>query len=340
MTFPGSPKTSDLLRRLIDGGYLEAAGPVLDAIGAPDERLKRRLTELQDEAERLKEVGELLKPDNAYVVAFMSDVDRRLAENKKAMDGAAPNIIKTAAGNGGEGGRQMPLLFTDDPGGAAQILVSWNEVSAEAINSITELLTSEAWQQVLGDYAATVQQNIQNLILRGFVEGWSPAAVVNQLSAMGAGLPVSYANTLIRTLYLNAYRRGTTESYKANADILEYAVRVATLDNRVCMACVMLHGTQIGLDEVVADHWNGRCTSVAKIKGIPLNVPTGQDWFLAQPSGVQQEMMGPAAYAAWQAGKINLGDLVHTSEDPLFGGMVNVASLKSLLGDGASEFYP
>jgi hypothetical protein len=143
----------------------------------------------------------------------------------------------------------------------------------------------------------------------------------------------------MRTLYLNAYRRGTTESYKANRDILEYAIRVATLDHRVCVACVLLHGTQIPLDEPVADHWNGRCTSVAKIKGIPLNIQTGKDWFMGLGGDEQAAMMGLSAYKAWQAGAIQLDQLIHTSEDDLFGAQVGVSSLVALLGAGAAQYY-
>jgi SPP1 gp7 family putative phage head morphogenesis protein len=276
------------------------------------------------------------------VRALLADLDSQLSRNGDLIDQAGGKLQTAGADAGQTIAQQLPLGFIDEQftGDAARLLVSWNRVSIDAISQLIDFTGQPGWQDLLKQYGGSVSQVAGRIALAGFLDGANPLRVARELRQSIEGLPGAYANTLMRTLFLNAYRRATTESYKANSDIVEYAVRVATLDNRVCMACVLLHGTIIPLDEPLSDHWNGRCTSVAKLRGIPLNIQTGRDWFLEQPDTVQQDMMGPAAFGAWQAGAIQLQDLLHTSEDPLFGGMVNVASLVSLLGDGAGAFYP
>jgi hypothetical protein len=163
--------------------------------------------------------------------------------------------------------------------------------------------------------------------------------MVDDLLTLVGGMPFAQAESLLRTLYLTAYRRATVASYLENADILEYHVWVATLDNRVCISCVVKHGTKLPLNQMVNDHHRGRCTSVAKIKGVPLNVPTGVDWFNSLPPDQQIDKMGYSAWLAWQDGAIDLSDYPTPYNDPVFGEMLAAASLKKLLGPQAEKYY-
>lgn len=81
------------------------------------------------------------------------------------------------------------------------------------------------------------------------------------------------------------------------------------------------------------------CTSVGILKGRPVNVQTGADWFGSLSEAQQREQMGPGAYAAWQAGAIRLEDFPHRYDDPVFGQMIRENSLKGLLGDAARNYY-
>lgn len=334
--------TSELLTRLLDGGYNDAVETVVRAIGKNSAAVNERLKELQAEAQRLADAGETLTPSNPVFRALLAEVDDQMSASAGLIDDAGKKLVNAGVDAANELQPQLPLTFLDDGEdyrAAAQVVAKWNRVSTEAIDQIARLVNSPAWTAELRKFGDSVPQTILDIAVRGFTQGWNPTKTAALIFDTTNTLPLSYSNTLMRTLYLNAYRRGTTESYKANRDILEYAVRVATLDHRVCVACVLLHGTQIPLDEPVADHWNGRCTSVVKIKGIPLNIQTGKDWFMGLGGDEQAAMMGLSAYNAWQAGAIQLDQLVHTSEDDLFGPQVNVASLVSLLGAGASQWY-
>jgi SPP1 gp7 family putative phage head morphogenesis protein len=343
MPLPTGETPGEFLSRIIDRGYDGIARQVIDAIsgGSASGIVAQRLAEVEAEAARLAQIGEKLSPDNPIIRALIADLDDQMKRNASAINSAAGRLQSAGADAGQTIAQQLPLGFMDDAASqqAAGILVGWNRVSLEAISQVIDLINNPEWTAMLSKYGESVPDAVAQIALRGFLEGWSPLRAAEALTDVVTNLPQSYANTLMRTLYLNAYRRATTESYKANGDIVEYAVRVATLDHRVCMACILLHGTIIPLDEVVADHWNGRCTSVAKIRGIPLNIQTGKDWFAGLGADQQAAMMGGSAYRAWQDGAIQLDDLVHVSDDPLFGGMVGTASLSGILGEGASQYY-
>lgn len=340
---PANPEANALLAQVLDTRYLDLVTPDLDAITARTQggRVGQRLGELQAEAQQLAANGQLLKPDNAILRALQADLATTMKSNRTLIDQSGSRMESAGIDAADELSTDLPLAYVapGDQKKAKQVLSKWKKPGKAAINQVISVTGGDAWQESLQKYTDYPASVINNIVVNGFVNGKSAASVVNQLQQTVGSLPTSAANTLLRTLFLNTYRKATTENYKANADILEYAVRVAALDNRVCLACILLHGTQIPLDEPVADHPNGRCCSVVKIVGIPLNVPTGVDWFLALDAAQQLAIMGPAAFAAWQDGAVELTDFINLHTDDLFGGMVSVASLISILGSAAQQYY-
>lgn len=135
----------------------------------------------------------------------------------------------------------------------------------------------------------------------------------------------------MRTAQLHAYRTATAAHQEANADLAERIIRVGTLDDRICLCCLALHGTELRPGEIVRDHHNGRCGSIMVVRGRQVSVRTGEQWLRDQPVGRQQTLMGEAAYSAWQDGRLQLRDFVQTYSDPVFGDMVRQAPLKSLM---------
>ncbi len=105
------------------------------------------------------------------------------------------------------------------------------------------------------------------------------------------------------------------------------------------MSCVPLHGTLVPFDEPPDEHWNGRAVVVAIVRGRGRDVQSGEDWFNGLSADRQRAMMGDAAFGAWQDGAIGLPDFVERRTDPTFGPMIQEASLKGMLGDGAKRYY-
>lgn len=88
--------------------------------------------------------------------------------------------------------------------------------------------------------------------------------------------------------------------------------RIATLDNRTCMACVMLHGAMYRSPGEFMDHPYGRCILIPVRNETRPIVPegAGEEWFMGLSDEEKRALMGPEYYAAWLAGKYRLSDLL------------------------------
>jgi hypothetical protein len=117
------------------------------------------------------------------------------------------------------------------------------------------------------------------------------------------------------------------------------------------LACIAMHGTFHTNDETLNDHHNGRCAMVPVTKtwaelgipGIPDTNPqvqTGRDWFDNLTAAQQQQFMpSQAMWSAWQSGAIGWDDVVGFHDDAVYGSMLQLPSLKAILGDDASSYY-
>ena len=87
----------------------------------------------------------------------------------------------------------------------------------------------------------------------------------------------------------------------------------------------MMDGTVHDDSETLDEHLNGECQQ-CPYSGPPLDdLGTGEAWFMAQDDAIQQAILGPAAWSAWDQGDVQLADLVSHE-----GGYAHEASLKSL----------
>lgn len=339
---PGRGETAiDLMNRLLDRGYVQASGAVLQAItrNSTTGLMARRFEELEREAARLAAEGARLTLDNAVVRAFMADFEDTMRANQALLNSAAGAVQQTGIDAAGPIARQMALPgFTDEMLRAMGI--AWNVPNPEAVARLVNYASSDAWVGLVGKYGDDAVAMVRSMAVRGALEGWGPVRTAREMRRMVEGIPPNTANTLMRTLQLTSLRDAQTVHRVANADILEYQIRIAALDDRTCVACIALHGTVMELGERVDDHHNGRCTSITKIRGWAApDVQSGPDWFRQLPEAKQREHMSAAAWEAWNAGKVRLDDFAQRTVDDVFGGMIQEASLKGILGSGAREFY-
>jgi hypothetical protein len=334
---PNTPETpQQLARRLLNAGYDSIARDVIAAIDNLPGDVIKRLEELDAEAARLMAAGEQLTPDNPAFKALLFDFDQYMEDNANLIDGVGGDLQIQGAMSGE---RLAPALSSINPAIMAQIGVGWNRVSVEAMAALVNFVNDPAWAAKIAAFAPNSVDEITKLVINGMRLGWNPLKMAAELRTRIDGLPVAWSNQMMRTLFLQSYRRGTTASYLANSNVLDGRIRIATLDNRVCIGCVALHGTILRLDEEIIEHPHGRCTSIAIIKGRRYNITTGEDWFNHQSPDVQQQMLGPVAWEAWKTGRIKLSDFVTTRQDDLYGEMLQVASLKGILGEEAQIYY-
>lgn len=327
-----------LVTRLIKDKAADLARPVIAAITGRSlgAALQKRLDDLDTRAQELAESGEQLTPDDPAMIALLAELDKAMLANGRAINGAAENTQYQGLIAGRDVGSGLTILGAGGEETLASIGISWNTVSTDAIRALANLVGTDAWRDGLGRYGASVTNDILALFIRGV----NPLEASRLIREKVEGLPAAYANNMLRTLFLTMSRRGVHATFLANADIIEYQIRLATLDTRVCMSCIALHGTRLEPGEELQDHHQGRCVAIAKLIGVPApNIRTGEDWFNGLSADEQQKRMGIGAYYAWQDGAIQLRDFVHPYQDALFGPMLREASLKEMLGPVAKAYY-
>lgn len=344
MTTPRTP-IATLVNDLLENGYQGAAQQVLDSIvgelqnGVIDKRLK----ELATEAERLAQNNEKLSPDNPVLLQLLRDVDTAMNRNVDAITSAAPDLAQAGVQSASEISNVLTFAGMSD-NTRASILSQWNRPDPQAVASLVDFTNDNAFADMLKKYQTGVIDAIRKKVTAGFVQGWGARRSARAIRTVTMGLPASQAESLLRTLHLVAYRRGTAATQAANAHLLQpTAIRVAVLDVRTCLSCIALHGTPIKIGEPVPDHWQGRCTSIAVVKGFTRNITSGVDWFNSLDPQRQQEQLAfkqsPGAYAAYSQGAVSLNDFVAHTQDDLFGDMIYQASLSGILGADAQKYY-
>lgn len=344
MTTPRTP-TAQTVDDLLENGHEEAARQTLRAIARELQSgiVNRRLNELETEAVRLEAVGERLRPDNPVLLQTLRDMDAFMGRNQQRIRDVAPDLTEAGVGAGNDISRLLTFAGMSD-NTSASIGAQWNRPDPNAVAALVDFTQDNAFDDLLSQYGSRVVDRIGLRATFGFTEGWGARRSARAIRRLAIGMPMSEAETLTRTLHLVSYRRGTAATHAANAHILqETAIRVAVLDPRTCLTCIALHGDPVPLGEPVADHYNGRCTVIAQVRGFNRNIMSGADWFNQLPPERQQQQRAfvnsPGSYAAFADGAVGLRDFVGERTDPVFGEQVYQASLVGILGDDARRYY-
>jgi SPP1 gp7 family putative phage head morphogenesis protein len=215
------------------------------------------------------------------------------------------------------GQAQQAVIGSQLPPGERDQVRGWDRVDSRQISAIvqrtTERITSDLWP-----LSTDAQAVIRREIIRGLAAGTNPRATATRIvkraeSGFNGGL--TRALTIARTETLDAHRAAAALAHRENADVLKGWVWLCALSSRTCPACLGKHGTEHSLDEPgPLGHQNCRCTRMPLTKswrdlGIDLPEPSGRVipdaalWFGKQPVKVQQQILGPARYREWKAGR-------------------------------------
>jgi len=343
---PRQGTVSDLINRLLDKGYAQAAEPVLRAIASSTSTglIKQRLDELDAEVARLVEAGERLTPDNPVLRALLADLETTLNGDATIIGSASESVQSSGSTAAGTIQRQLALGGTTDAQ-LARIGVRWNAPDPEAVARLIGYARSDPWAAALSKYGTDILGIVNNQAIQGIALGWSPLRTAREIRRMTENLPAHQANNLMRTLQLTSYRDSTALHQNANRSIAQQVVRIAARDLRTCLSCIAQHGDVIwdaerdGGDAPVPrvdDHHSGRCTAVIIVKGFPRTIQTGQQWWDSLPPERQAQQVSlvrsPGKLEALRDGKATLRDFIHPYSDDVFGRMVRESSLKDILG--------
>lgn len=330
---------ADLLDRLLDRRYDEAAARTLAAVGSriDSPAVAAALADFEAEAARLRTQRLPLTPDNPALL-------RLTAAISAAQDAAAADIAAAADGLVREALVAAEVLQTALPlamGVPASVMVGWNIVSAEALASVVAFQSMPGWTARLGRFAGAPVDFINRMVLSDFAAGKNPLITARDIARTAPSIPRAQANTLLRTLYLQSYKRAAAVAQAENRRIITRVRRMASLDTRVCAVCVALHGSEIPVGQPVQMHETCRCVAVADVAGVAVPFgPDGPTWFAGLDDADQRAILGPSLWTAWKAEAFALGDVVGHYQDDLYGTMLTQRSLKDLVGEqDAARFY-
>jgi hypothetical protein len=218
---------------------------------------------------------------------------------------------------------------------AAQLDVSFNTLSSGVVTRLLGFLQDgsplfERLSKMPGVNAADFRQTF----IDGVGLGWNPRKIVAKMQIKN-GQALTDALRMTRTANNYAYREATRATYVANPDIVQGWIWMAAINNpNTCMSCISMHGTRHTNDEVLNDHFNGRCTMLPIVEGFenPLK-QNGEQWFNSQSEADQRAMMGPEKYQAYKDGKFSFEQLSRETENDTYGMMKTETPLKDLIGE-------
>lgn len=168
-------------------------------------------------------------------------------------------------------------------------------------------------------------------LLRATALGQNPRQTAKRM-ADGTTRSLNRMLNTARTEQLRIYRESQRAQYQASG-VVTGMRRISARDSRVCLSCLVRDGELLRLDEVMAEHPSGRCSTVPVVEGMPeLTWQFGRDWLLTQSPTTQQAIMGKGRYDAWRAGYFGLEDAVRVHHDDVWGDSLQVAPLRDLAG--------
>ncbi len=216
---------------------------------------------------------------------------------------------------------------------APGVPLTFRRLPTEAVQNMVGLLGNGSPLHTLLMNSAVQAEAVDAMtsaLLEGTVLGRNPRKTA-RLMADGLARGLNQALTINRTEQIRVYRQLNRQQYAASG-VVEGYYRLATRDSRVCPACLALDGQFIPLDREMAEHPNGRCAQVPKVIGFA--APTwqrGPQWLESQPASVQQSILGPGRYAAWQRGDFDLSDLATVQRSAEWGHSLQATPLKELV---------
>lgn len=260
--------------------------------------------------------------------ALMAQIQAELA----GLQALTADEIAAAADLIGIGEAHARELIGIGLGGSSQIAGMFHVLPRGAIEALLGFLDPAGPLYArLRQLTAVNAQHVANAMLEGITLGFNPRKIARMVrDAFGRGL--ADALRFVRTAQLWAYREANRASMVANQSVLQGWVWSAHFDERVCMSCIVMHGTVHPVDEALNDHHNGRCAAIPLVIGFDNPITeTGIAWFERQSAATQRALMGPGKYDAWREGKIRLDQLTEERDDDVYGRMRGEPSLKSLL---------
>jgi len=324
----------------------QAASALVRYYGTIWGQAQTEILALEAEIQQMRDAGEDISQAKVWQLERFQRIQRQIEGELDRFVGVADTTIQggqreaIAAAN-----REAQQLVQSSFLPRAGFTVEFGRMYTGAVEALVGVLEdgsplAELIRQRVGDaaddFAATL---VQSLAL-----GLNPRETAKALR-QSFGMGLTDALRISRTEQLRAYWTATLGQFQST-DVVTGWERMASLDDRTCMARVMLDGKIYAKDEPMDDHPQGRCqmlpiTKTYRELGIDVDEPDfsrelGPEWFERQDAATQAAMMGRGKFDAWQGGLFTLDQLPTLRIDPIWGNSWTPAALRDLIG-GASE---
>lgn len=188
--------------------------------------------------------------------------------------------------------------------------------SPDQITAIVERTTQRIVSQSM-PLAADVERVMRRELRRGVAVGENPRQVARRMVRAledASDLSLSRAMTIARTEQIDAHRAAGKATEDGNTDVLEGWEWICHADERLCPACLSMHGERFPTEQPGPEgHPNCRCGRVPVTKswaelgfsGMRERKPAGEsrEDILADMSEEDlRRMLGARGYTAWKAG--------------------------------------
>lgn len=263
----------------------------------------------------------------AYAAAARQrHIPRVLELVRERVDALTEDAMDTVAGEADTAAKlgayhQGELITAQLPAGQTTLTAGFGRVPVEALDAIilrtTEQIHSRRWP--LSD---SMVREMKAELTRGVALGENPrrtaANIMKRTEGRFAG-GLTRALTIARTEMLDAHRAGAQATDKANADVMDQWIWLASLSGRTCPACLAQHGTSHDIDEAGPEgHQNCRCSRMPRTKtwrelGFDIDeprsaVPDAGEWFENLTEDSQRSILGKGRYEAWTDGRYPMSD--------------------------------
>jgi SPP1 gp7 family putative phage head morphogenesis protein len=339
---------ADLLR-----AERRAATELVRAYGAAWQRIQARIDDLGQAMAAAITRGEEITPAWLFqfdrLVTLQREVEREIATFARFAEAAILQEQAAAVTAAQEHAGELARAGLGPPPPGASL--AYEALNADAVRDLVGFLADGSpLRDLLDELGPEASRQVRETLIAGVATGQHPTAIARQIrQALGGNLV--RALTIARTEMLRSYRTALLRSYQHNSRVISGWIWYSALGSRTCAFCWAMHGTVHRLEEHFASHPRCRCTPIPKTKSwrelgfaVPeeLSAPPpepGPDLFARLPEAQQRAILGPAKYAAYQAGAISLEDLRGFRRDPRWGRVGYERSLREILGAQRADAY-
>lgn len=246
----------------------------------------------------------------------------------------------------------MQLLQSTVPAG---VHYTFGVPSPAAMQNIVGVTNAGPLADLFNSFGPDASKAVATALLTGVSLGWNPRRIA-PLVDQALGVPRWRALTIARNSMLQAYKTSNLETFRANSDIVQQWRWQAARQGRTCAVCIAMDGTLHDISEDFDSHVQCRCVPVpitkswedilgARGSDIPETsagvgeYQSGSDWFAEQDESLQRQVLGNAKFAAYQAGALDLSDLIGVSHSDDWGTSRYEKSLADVLGSKKAKQY-